>query len=192
MRGRLILQNPWNIGFARMTAMKYTRVTSLVLGTRLMTLPRQYRNRWTKGPGFRDGISQSCPNWVGNWWKELSVKSSQWKNSVDEPPSDRARSDRILKKLRIYGEYSRRWGRILDMNLLNKLLWIRAGTRDAWISYHGAHPAIWRRVEHIWKFTRKAQSSCSDSRFTDFCRLRMNQKHARWRSNTLWYCSEKD
>jgi hypothetical protein len=39
---------------------------------------------------------------------------------------------------------------------------------------------------------RKTQSSCSDSAFRDCCRLRMNQKHAKWRTNTVWYCSEKD
>jgi hypothetical protein len=77
------------------------------------------------------------------------------------------------------------------MNLLIQLVGIRAGTIDARTSYHnGAHPAIWRRVEHIWKLTRKSQSSCSDSTFTDYCCLIMNQQHATWRSNTLGYCFE--
>jgi hypothetical protein len=192
MRRRLTLHNLWKLGFGRMTATKYPRVTSLVLGTCLLTLPRQSRNRWTKDPRFRDRILQSCLKRVGNWWKELSVKYSQWKNSVEEPRSGRARSDRTVKKLRIHGEHPRRWGPTLQMNLLNKLLGIRADTINARISYHdGAHPEIWRRVEHIWKLTRKSQSSCSDSTFTDCCRLRMNQKHARWRNHTFWYCSAK-
>jgi hypothetical protein len=175
MRGTLILPSPWKIRFVRMRATRYTRVTSPRVGARFLTLPRQYRNCWTKDPRFRDSILQSCTNWVGHWWKELSVESLQWKNSVDELPSGRARTHRTLKKLRIHGEYSRRWGRILQMNFLIKSLWIRDSTINARTFYrNGAYSGIWYRVEHIWQLTWKSQGSCSDSTFTDCCRLIMS------------------